>query len=49
MHSRVAAHEVKINKGKVVLVGARIPSGLWTINLNHKNIPEQQANGAYTT
>jgi hypothetical protein len=44
------ATEVKIcYKGKVVLVDARTPPGLWTINLSHKCNLEPQANGVYTT
>jgi hypothetical protein len=44
------AHEVKIcYKGKTVLVGAKTPPGLWTINLSYKDNLEPQANGAYTT
>jgi hypothetical protein len=44
------ATEVRISyKGKVVLVGARTPPGLWTINLSHKYNLEPKANGVYTT
>jgi hypothetical protein len=43
------AGELKIKyKGETVLVGARIPPGLWQINLNYKHTPHPQANGAYT-
>jgi hypothetical protein len=41
--------EVKIKyKGETVHVSARIPPGLWQINLNYKHTPCLQANGAYT-